>query len=44
VSGLGPPLEGDPALGLPLDLLFLKLLSISISVTLSDRNNNGSKE
>ena len=43
VSGLGPPLELDPTLGLSLNLLFLRLLSISISVILSDRNNYGSE-
>jgi hypothetical protein len=32
---LGPPLELDPTLGLSLDLLFLRLLSISIPVILS---------
>jgi hypothetical protein len=31
---LGPPLELDPTLGLLLDVLFLKLLSISIPVVL----------
>jgi hypothetical protein len=35
---LGPPLELNPSLGLSLDLLFLRLLSISIPVILSDRN------
>ena len=34
-----PPLELDPTLGLSLDLLFLRLLSISIPVILSYRNN-----
>jgi hypothetical protein len=29
----------DPTLGLSLDLLFLRFLSISIPVILSDRNN-----
>jgi hypothetical protein len=38
---LGPPLELDPTLGLLLDLLFLRLLSISIPVILSDRNIMG---
>jgi hypothetical protein len=38
---LGCPLELDPTLGLLLDLLFLRLLSISILVILSDRNNYG---
>ena len=32
-------LELDPTLGLSLDFLFLKFLSISISAVLSDRNN-----
>jgi hypothetical protein len=41
MSGLGPPLELDPTLALSLDLLFLRLLSISIPVILSDRNNYG---
>jgi hypothetical protein len=36
---LGPPLELDTTLGLSLDLLFLRLLYISIPVILSDRNN-----
>jgi hypothetical protein len=43
VSGLGTPLELDPTLGLLLELLFLRLLSISIPVILSDRNNYGSE-
>jgi hypothetical protein len=43
VSALGLPLELDPTLGLSLDLLFLRLLSISIPVILSDRNNYGSE-
>jgi hypothetical protein len=38
---LGPPLVLDPTLGLLLDL-FLRLLSISIPVILSDRSNYGS--
>jgi hypothetical protein len=33
---LGPPLELDPTLGLPLVLLFLRLFSIPIPVILSD--------
>jgi hypothetical protein len=33
------PLELDPTLGLLLDLLFLRLLFISIPAVLSDRNN-----
>jgi hypothetical protein len=33
----------DPTLGLSLDLLFLRLLSISIPVILPDRNNYGSE-
>jgi hypothetical protein len=36
-----PPLELDDTLGLSLDLLFLRLLSISIPAFLSDRNNYG---
>jgi hypothetical protein len=40
---LGPPLELDPTLDLLLDLLFLRPLSISISVILSYRNNYGSE-
>jgi hypothetical protein len=40
---LGASLELDPILGLSLDLLFLRLLSISIPVILSDRNNYASK-
>jgi hypothetical protein len=43
VSGLRTSLELDPTLGLLLDLLFLRLLSISIPVILSDRNNYGSE-
>ena len=39
VSDHRPPLELDPTLGLLLDFLFLRLLSISIPVVLSDRNN-----
>jgi hypothetical protein len=35
---LGHPLELDPTLGLLLDLLFLRYLSISIPVILTDRN------
>ena len=42
VSGLGASLELDLTLGLLLDLLFLRLLSISISEVLSHRNNDGS--
>ena len=38
-----PPLVLDPTLGLLLDLLFLRLLSISIPVILSDRNDYGSE-
>ena len=41
VSGLGTSLELDSYLGLSLDLLFLRLFSISIPVILSDRNNYG---
>ena len=37
------PLSWIPFLGLSLDLLFLRLLSISIPVILSDRNNYGSE-
>jgi hypothetical protein len=40
---MGPSLELDPTLGLSMDLLFLRLLSISIPVILSDRNNYGSE-
>jgi hypothetical protein len=40
---LGPPLELDPTLGLSLNLLFLRLLSISIPADFSDRNNYGSE-
>jgi hypothetical protein len=40
---VGPPLELDPSLGLLLDLLFLRLLSISIPVIFSDRKNYGSE-
>jgi hypothetical protein len=39
VMVLGTSLELDPTLGLSLELLFLRLLSISIPVILSDRNN-----
>jgi hypothetical protein len=42
-QALGPPLELDPTVGLLLDLLFLRPLSISISVILSDRSNYGSE-
>ena len=38
VSGMRPPFELDPTLGLSLELLFLRLLSISIPIILSDRN------
>jgi hypothetical protein len=38
-----PPLELDPTLDLSLDLLFLRLLSISIPAVLLDRNNYGSE-
>jgi hypothetical protein len=38
VSDLGPPLDLNPSLGLLLDLLFLRLLSNSIPIILSDRN------
>jgi hypothetical protein len=38
---LGPPLELDPNLHLSLVLLFLRLLSISIPVILSDRAAGG---
>jgi hypothetical protein len=40
---LGPPLELDPTLGLFLDFLFLRILSISIPAVLSDRNSYGSE-
>jgi hypothetical protein len=40
---LGPPLELGPILGLLLDLLFLRLLFISIPLILSDKNNYGSE-
>jgi hypothetical protein len=36
---MGPPLELDPTVSLLLDLLFLRLLSISIPVILSEWNN-----
>jgi hypothetical protein len=36
---LGPPLELDPTLCLSLELLFLRLFSISILAVLSDKNN-----
>jgi hypothetical protein len=42
MSGLGTSLELDPTLGLMLDLLFLRLFSISIPAVLSDRKNYGS--
>jgi hypothetical protein len=38
-----PPFELDPTLGLSLELLFLRFISNSIPVILSDRNNNGSE-
>jgi hypothetical protein len=38
-----PLLELDPNLGLSLDLLFLRLLSIFVLAVLSDRNNFGSE-
>jgi len=38
---LGPPLKVDPTLGLSLDLLFLRLFSISIPAFLSDRKIYG---
>ena len=38
-EAIGPPLDLDPTLGLSLDLLFLRLLSISSLH--SDRNNYG---
>jgi hypothetical protein len=41
---LGHPLELDKALGLSLDLLFIRLLSISIPVILSYRNNYASAQ
>jgi hypothetical protein len=41
---LGPPLELDVILGLSLDLLFLRLLSISIPAILSDWENNYESE
>jgi hypothetical protein len=37
------PLELDPTLGLSLKLIFLRFLSFSILLILSDRNNNGSE-
>jgi hypothetical protein len=40
---LGPPIELDTNFGLSLDLLFLRLLSISISAVLSGRNNYASE-
>ena len=40
---LGSPLELDPTLGQLLEILFLRLLSISIPAVLSDRNNYGSE-
>jgi hypothetical protein len=44
VSDLGkPPLELNPTLGLLLDLLFHKLLSITIPIILSDGINYGSE-
>ena len=43
MSDLGPPLELDSTLGLSLDLLFFRFLSISIPVILSDKNNYGSE-
>ena len=43
IEALGPSLELDPTLGLSLDLLLLRLLSISILVILSDRDNHGSE-
>jgi hypothetical protein len=43
VSGVGHPLELDPTVGLMLNLLFLRLLSISFPVILSDNNNYGSE-
>jgi hypothetical protein len=36
---LEPPLEVDPTLGLFLYLLFFRVLSISMPIILSDRNN-----
>ena len=43
VSAFGPTLELDITFGLSLDLLVLRLLSISITAILSDRNNYGSE-
>jgi hypothetical protein len=43
IEALGPSLELDPTLGLLLDLLFLRLLSIPIPVIHSDRNNYASE-
>ena len=40
-EAIGPPLDLDPTMGLSLDLLFLRLLSISSLH--SDRNNYGSE-
>jgi hypothetical protein len=37
------PLELDPTLGLLLDLIFLRLLSISIPAVLSDWKNYGTE-
>jgi hypothetical protein len=42
-SSLGTSLELDYTLGLFLDLLFLRLLSISIPIILSEKNNYGSE-
>ena len=39
MSGQGPPLGLDPTLGLSLDLLFLRLFSISMPAVLSERKN-----
>ena len=43
MSGLGASLEMDPNLGLSLDCLSLRLLSIFVSAVLLDRNNSGSE-
>jgi hypothetical protein len=40
---LGAPFELDLSLGLSLDLLFLRILSISTPVILSDKKNLGQR-
>ena len=42
-QAFGTLIKLDPTLGLLLDFLFLRLLSISIPEVLSDRNNYGSE-